>query len=104
MSSRVGAADGPLEPEDAMERVLAGYRCYLRLERGVCETTVACYEPRARLFLSQREGLEDLGLDRLTAADVSGFLARECPALGVASAQLLVGSCVLCCATCISRG
>ncbi|MGH8570964.1 MAG: tyrosine-type recombinase/integrase, partial [Gammaproteobacteria bacterium] len=45
---------------------------------------------RARLFLAQRAGLEDLGLDRLTAADVSGFLARECPLHGAASAQLLV--------------
>lgn len=40
--------------------------------------------------LSQREGLEDLGLDRLTAADVSDLLARECPLRGAASAQLLV--------------
>jgi len=79
MDSRMVAVDGPLGSEGAVDRVLAGYRRYLLLERGVCETTAACYEPRARLFLSQREGLEGLGLDRLTAADVSGFLARECP-------------------------
>lgn len=90
MGSRAGAADGPLESEGAVERVLAGYRRYLLFERGVSETTAACYEPRARLFLSQREGLTDLGLDRLTAADVSDFLARECPLQGAASAQLLV--------------
>jgi len=73
-----------------VERVLAGYRKYLLLERGVSETTAACYEPRAQRFLSQREELEDLGLDRLTAADVSGFLARECPLLGVGEAKLQV--------------
>ncbi len=89
MGSRVGVA-GRLEPEDAVESVLAGYRRHLLLERGLSEATVACYEPRARLFLAQREGLEGLGLDRLTAADVSGFLARECPLRGAASARLLV--------------
>lgn len=90
MGSRVVVADGPLEGEGAVEGVLAGYRRYLLVERGVCETTAACYEPRARLFLSQRAGLEDLGLERLTAADVSGFLARECSVRGGGSAQLLV--------------
>jgi integrase/recombinase XerD len=89
MGARV-VADGPLEQEAAVDRVLAGYRRYLLLERGLSETTAACYEPRARLFLSQCEGLEGLGLDRLTAADVSGFLVRECPLRGAASAQLLV--------------
>lgn len=54
------------------------------------ETTAAGYEPRARRFLSQREGLEDLGLDRLSAADVSGLLARECPARGPGEAKVLV--------------
>jgi integrase/recombinase XerD len=90
MSSRLGAADGPLEPGGAVERVVAGYRRYLLFERGVCETTAACYERRARLFLWQRQGIDGLALDRLTAADVSAFLARECPLLGAASAQLLV--------------
>jgi integrase/recombinase XerD len=82
--------DGSSGPDGAVERVLAGYRRYLLVERGLSEATALCYEPRARVFLAQREGLEGLGLDRLTAADVSGFLARECPLLGAASAQLLV--------------
>lgn len=88
MGSRTRVVTG--ESDGAVERVLAGYRSYLRLERGLRETTVACYEPRARRFLSHREGLEDLGLDRLTAADVTGFLAHECPLRGVGEAQLLV--------------
>jgi hypothetical protein len=59
------AADGPLGSESSVDGVLAGFRRYLLLERGVSETTAACYELRARLFLSQREGLVGLGLDRL---------------------------------------
>ena len=89
MGSRVVASDGPLE-SGSVDGVLAGYRRYLLVERGVSETTATVYAPRARLFLSQREGLEGLGLDGLTAADVSDFLARECPSHGAASAQLLV--------------
>lgn len=57
-------------------------------ERGLAPSTIASYERGARLFLEGRpDGLE---LDRLTAADVSGFLARECPRLSVAGARHLV--------------
>ncbi len=87
---RVVAVAGSQEPGDAVERLLAGYRRYLRFERGVCEATADCYEPRARRFLARRRGLEDLGLDRLTAADVTAFLAHECPLRGVAEARVLV--------------
>ena len=83
-SPPVVVADGPVE------EVLDGYRRYMVSERGVKERTVAGYEPDARVFLSQREGLEGLGLERLTAADVSSFLARECPLRTVAGARSLV--------------
>ena len=75
--------DGPVE------EVLDGYRRYMLSERGVKERTVAGYESDARVFLSQREGPEGLGLERLTAADVSVFLARECPLRSVAGARSL---------------
>lgn len=77
-------ADGPVG------RVLEGYRRWLLSERGVKARTVARYEPDARLFLSERVGLDGLGLEGLTAADVSGFLARECPRRSVAGARYLV--------------
>lgn len=70
-----------------LEVVVARYGHYLQVERGLSDATVACYEPRARRFLSRcaREGL-----DQLTAGEVSGFIARECPAGGGPSAQMLV--------------
>jgi integrase/recombinase XerD len=77
-------ADGPVE------EVLVGYRRYLLQERGVKASTVARYEHEARVFLSQLENVEGLGLARLMAADVSGFLARECPPRTVAGARSLV--------------
>lgn len=87
---RVAAVAGSQEPDGALGRVLAGYRRYLRFERGVCGATADCYEPRARRFLSRGEKLEGLGLDELTAADVSGCLAHECPLRGAGEARLLV--------------
>ena len=75
-------ADGPVDV------LLEGYRDYLLVERGLARSTVVRYECIARVFLEQRPvGLE---LERLRAADVSAFLARECPRLSVAGARGLV--------------
>jgi site-specific recombinase XerD len=71
-----------------VEELLAGYRAYLLLERGVREATVAGYEADARLFLSVRA--DGIGLEGLTAAEVSGFLARECESRRVSAALRLV--------------
>ncbi|MGB3185676.1 MAG: tyrosine-type recombinase/integrase [Ornithinimicrobium sp.] len=73
-----------------LEEVAAGYRRYLLVERGLSDATVESYEPRARRFLAQRDGPRGLLLAELTAADVSGFLALECPRQGAGSAQVLV--------------
>lgn len=81
---RSAAVEGPLE------ELLEGYRRYLVVERGVMQQTVARYEPDARLFLSQQQERDGLGVERLSAADVSGFLARECPRRSVAGARQLV--------------
>lgn len=78
--------DGPLE------QLLAAYGRYLRRERGLAPSTIVEYERVARLFLEQREGPAGLSLELLDAADVSGFLARECPVRSVAGARKLVAS------------
>ena len=83
-AAAVAAAGGPVE------ELLDGYRRYLLCERGARERTFVRFEPDARLFLSQRLGPEGLDLARLTAADVSAFLARECPRRSVAGARYLV--------------
>jgi site-specific recombinase XerD len=67
--------------------LLAGYRDYLVQERGLASLTVAGYERVARVFLElQQPGR----LESLTAAEVSGFLARECPRRSVSGARELV--------------
>ena len=73
--------------EEPWSEVLAGYRDYLVQERGLASSTVAGYERVARVFLEvQQPGR----LESLTAAEVSGFLARECPRRSVAGARELV--------------
>jgi hypothetical protein len=78
-------------PEGPLEEVLADYRRYLSNKRGLCDHTVLdAYGPAARLFLSGLESLNGPGLERLCAADVSSFLARECPKRSVSGARDLV--------------
>jgi integrase/recombinase XerD len=77
--------------ECPLEELLADYGRYLRVERGLCEHTVLwVYGPPARLFLAGRESPDGLRLERLSAADVSMFLTRECPKRSVTGARDLV--------------
>ena len=87
--TRVGMVPGAVV-DGSVEEVWAGYRAYLLSERGVRETTAAGYEADARLFLCVAMGSEGVGLERLTAAEVSGFLVRECEARRVTAAVRLV--------------
>jgi site-specific recombinase XerD len=81
------AARGPLE------ELLADYGRYLFVERGLAEHTVVwVYVPAARLFLAGREGPRGLELERLSAAEVSMFLVRECPRRSVTGARDLASA------------
>ena len=87
----VGAMPAPVTvtaPQGRWVEVLAGYHEYLVRERGLAPLTVAGYERVARLFLEQLSG--DRELELLTAAEVSWFLARECPRRSVSGARDLV--------------
>jgi integrase/recombinase XerD len=77
-----------------VEELLADYGSYLLIERGLSPHTVFdAYVPAARLLLTGRDGRRGRGgvwLDRLTAADVSVFLARECSDRSVSGTRDLV--------------
>jgi integrase/recombinase XerD len=78
-------ADGPLE------ELLAEYCRYLLVERRLCEHTVFDeYAPAARVFLEGFETRAGLCLQQLSAAEVSSFLARECPRRSASRARNLV--------------
>lgn len=81
----------PAEANDPLEPLLAEYRQYLFVERGLTDDTVLVrYGPDARLFLESTVGGDGLGVERLTAAHVSRFLVRECPRRSYARATDLV--------------
>lgn len=83
---------GPaLAVDDPLERLLSEYRRYLFDERGLGEHTLLVrYGPDARLFLEAVLGAGAVGVERLTAGDVSLFLAGECPRRSFARATDLV--------------
>jgi site-specific recombinase XerD len=86
----LGAAPPPAPAiaQGPLEELLEEYRRYLLVERRLSEHAVLdAYGPAARLFLAGREGPDGLGLGRLCAADVSSFLARECPRHSVSGAR-----------------
>lgn len=88
----VPAVSAPAVVNDPLEWLLADYSRYLLQERGLCEHTVfARYEPAARSFLAARVGPDASGLERLGGADVSLFLAAECPRRSVSAARDLTG-------------
>jgi integrase/recombinase XerD len=87
----VAPAPAPALARGPLEELLEDYCRYLSVERGLSGHTVLdAYEPAARLFLAGREGRDGLGLKRLSAVDVSSFLARECPRRSVSGARDLV--------------
>jgi integrase/recombinase XerD len=87
----VAPAPAPVVAQGLLEELLQDYRRYLSIERGLSDHTVLdAYGPAARLFLAGWESPDGLGLERLSAADVSSFLARECPKRSVSGARDLV--------------
>jgi integrase/recombinase XerD len=73
-----------------VDLLLADYRRYLARERGLCRKTLYEYERVVRPFLAEREQPGGLALEQLSAADVSLFLARECPKRSLSEAKQLV--------------
>ncbi len=69
-------APGPLT---ALDRLIAGYRAWLLVERGLAPATVRGYAGSARRFLAERVSPQgELDIGHLTGADVTGFLLAEC--------------------------
>jgi hypothetical protein len=80
----------PVGPATPAENLVEHYRTYLVHERGLAAATVASYLHVARLFLATRSAEEELGLEHLTAAEVTGFVFAECTVRTVGSAKYIV--------------
>ena len=86
----VGVVPAAVVVEDPVEAVVEKYRVYLTRERGLALKSINSYTRVARLFLAGQVRSGGLSLERLTTADVSVFLARECPRRSVGGARDLV--------------
>jgi site-specific recombinase XerD len=75
-------------PDSPIERLVAEYRTWLVVDRGLAAATVLRYENLARRFLGQQPAAEDgqVAVD-LTAADVVGFLLRESERVSVGAVK-----------------
>jgi integrase/recombinase XerD len=78
-------------PAGAVEVLLAEYREYLAVERGLTADTIEGYVPAVRSFLEGRDtGADELGLSGLTVADVVGFVVARCPTQSRGAAKMTV--------------
>jgi hypothetical protein len=71
-------APEPTRRRSPLDGFLGEYREWLAVERALSPDTVSGYTRLARRFLAERVSADDeLGVERLTGADVTGFLLRE---------------------------
>jgi site-specific recombinase XerD len=78
-------------PVGAVEVLLAEYREYLAVERGLTADTIEGYVLAVRSFLEGRDtGADELELSGLTAADVIGFVVARCPTQSRGAAKMTV--------------
>jgi integrase/recombinase XerD len=89
---RAGAAPEAPAPVPAgpVDALLARYRRYLVTERGTGAATAADYAAKTRSFLAARQKAGVLDLAGLTAADVTAFVAANCPLMRKGTAKLTV--------------
>jgi integrase/recombinase XerD len=88
----VGAAPQPVAVVEVapIEVLLGRYRDYLLCERGLTAGTVRGYVDLVRPFVVARAGAEGLGIETLTAAEVSGFVLGAVRGRCSGSAKLLM--------------
>ena len=80
----------PDVPATPTTKLLELYGAYLVQERGLAAATVTSYMHVAGLFFSTRSPEGELGLEQLTAAEVTVWVLGECADRKVGSAQYVV--------------
>jgi integrase len=78
------------EPRVPADRLAAWFGEYLAGERGLAADSVRSYTGVARRFLAEVAIGDGCRVEGLTAAEVTGFVRRECGRRGVASAKATV--------------
>lgn len=87
----VAPAASPRVAVGAVELLLAGYRDYLAVERGLTSDTIEGYVLAVRPFLDGRvRAGGELDLAALSAADVVAFVVARCPGQSRGAAKMTV--------------
>jgi integrase/recombinase XerD len=86
----VAAAPRLSEPHAPGDRLIGRFAEYLAGERGLAADSIRSYTGVARRFLAEMAIGDDIAAKGLAAADVTGFVRRECGRRGVASAKATV--------------
>src|SRR5207247_10465462 len=86
----VAAAPRLSEPHAPGDRLIGRFAEYLAGERGLAADSIRSYTGVARRFLAEVAIGDDIAAKGLAAADVTGFVRRECGRRGVASAKATV--------------
>ena len=81
------SAPKPTVERSPLEELLVEYGRYLLVERRLSQHTVRDVRVPAAPVPAGWEGPDGLGLEQLGAADVSLFLARECPRRSMSGAR-----------------
>jgi integrase/recombinase XerD len=86
----VAAAPRLSEPDAPGDRLAGRFAEYLAGERGLAADSIRSYTGVARRFLAEVAIGDDIAAKGPAAADVTGFVRRECGRRGVASAKATV--------------
>lgn len=84
------AAVVPAPAPARVDLLLAGYRAYLVVERGLRPATITTYLVEARLFMAVACGNDPTRLESLTAGDVARFVARVAQGRRASSVNTIV--------------
>src|SRR5206468_4101628 len=86
----VAAAARMPQPQGPADRLAARFGEYLVRERGLAAESVRSYTGVACRFLAGMAAADGAGAGGVTAADVTGFVRRECGRRSAASAKATV--------------
>lgn len=76
MSGCIPSASPAAGGESPINRIAHAYERFLVDERGPSRTTVNCYLPIVRAFLTERFGRRPVAIERLSARDANQFILR----------------------------
>ena len=82
----------PVVPEGPVEQLVAGYRQYLAVERGLAPYTVAIYGTHARMLLAELLGGTNRELAAVRPQAVTGFVVAQVTCRQLSGARLLLNA------------